>query len=57
MAELLPTNAKSGTGGRALTVAGQWRNFTAFPNILGDNSDVWLRTKRRCNVMKTAFMT
>lgn len=27
---------------RALTVAGQWRNFTAFPNILVIAVDGWI---------------
>ena len=35
-AEILPSsdNPTTGTGAGALTVAGQWRNFTAFPCIL-----------------------
>jgi hypothetical protein len=36
LAEILPrsTPASTGTAAGALTVAGQWRIFTAFPNIL-----------------------
>jgi hypothetical protein len=36
LAEILPSPAPNTTGGEAgaLTVAGQWRNFTAFPSIL-----------------------
>jgi hypothetical protein len=36
LAEILPrsTPASTGTAAGALTVAGQWRSFTAFPSIL-----------------------
>jgi hypothetical protein len=60
MAELLPTSCDPITTGLragALTVAGQWRIFTAFPNILAIavvNVAVPWRNSRY--IMKAIFM-
>jgi hypothetical protein len=34
---LLPSPDTAGAEAGALTVAGQWRNFTAFPSILANS--------------------
>ena len=43
-AEILPTSdvSTTGIGAGALTVAGQWRSFTAFPSILAIADEVKL---------------
>jgi hypothetical protein len=42
----------------ALTVAGQWRNFTAFPSILAIAVVSWAAESSSCNdVIETASMT
>ena len=45
-----PVNETTRTVAGALTVAGQWRSFTAFPSILAITVVKWMR-KDRASVM------